>query len=90
MPQVPRNLAFDTPEMRHGTWQMLRELRLPPLLILHDAIFVAQSERVRIEASVPGLGFEKGRCLSRLDLRFFKKHVQVEQITALETLQNTP
>ncbi len=69
---------------------MLTELRLPPLLILRDALSVAQAERVRIEASVPGLRLEKGRCFSRLDPRFFKKHVQVEQITALETLQNTP
>ncbi len=37
-----------------------------------------------------GFGFKKSRRFPNLDSRLVEKHVQVEQITALESLQNTP
>ena len=81
--------TLDALEMRNRTRQVLTEFCFPSLFIVGNPLPVARSEYVGIDSSVLGLGFEESGCFESFHSRLFEQHVQVEQITALETLQDT-
>jgi len=87
---MPRNFPLDLFEMRHHLRQMLTELRIPPLLILNQTLTVACRKQSGFEAAVLGFGLIESRRFPCVDSSLVEKHIQVEQITALESLQNTP